>query len=247
MMEYDPILKDMPKDLQIKFKEPAQMLVGSIMDKFWLAMDLKFKLIVNKSSTRFLTSDNPVFIYNQYLEHKKHKSGHYGLLTKGLQLFLPISPHHAIVFYDEWAYKVGDKKRNKVEITNSSEADQFNKMQLINCNENMYFNERIFNKYINQLVAKNITHRTHERKQIEEYGTLSDKNKQNKLHGYKENWNLNLYFSFISFTKKAKEHTLSGYILQLRNEKLRAEKSENYMTRSRLKPIDHLKSTRLPQ
>ena len=245
MMEYDPRLKDIPKDIQIEFKEPAQMLVGHLMEKFWLAMDLKFKLIVNKSSNCFITSDNPVFMYNQYLEHKNHKSGHYGLLTKGLQLFLPISPNHTIVFYDEWAYKVGDKKRSKVEITNASEADQFNKLQLINCNENIYFNEKISDKYVNHLIFRNATRGTKERMQIEEHGTLSDKSKQNKLHSYKENWNLNLIFSFISFTKKAKEHTLSDYILQLRNEELRTSKPENYMKRSRLKPIESLQSTRL--
>jgi hypothetical protein len=53
--------------------------------------DLGMLLLVNKTGIGFVTSDNPVVQYNQYLEGLN--MGTTGALRRGLQLFLPLSPN----------------------------------------------------------------------------------------------------------------------------------------------------------
>ena len=53
--------------------------------------DLK-SLVIETASDVFITSDNPVFKYNQYLEDIQHH-GIIGLGQTGMQIFLPLSPN----------------------------------------------------------------------------------------------------------------------------------------------------------
>lgn len=58
-----------------------------------------------------------------------------------------------ILFYDSNTYKVGDKKKNYIELTSQKEINQLNFLQFLNCERTIYFNNEISNNYL--LTLKN--------------------------------------------------------------------------------------------
>lgn len=105
-----------------------------------LCADLDFKLIINNTNKPFITSDNPVIRYNQYLEKLVPGSMNTGYSSLGLQILFPISPNLMTVFYDQDIYKVGSAKKREIEINKVSEIEMLNMLQIMNCGQNVYFN-----------------------------------------------------------------------------------------------------------
>lgn len=127
------------KKLTIKLTNPAVLTLDVAAKSFWLAVDLKTKLLINRSSVEFITSDNPVVLYNQIFELSNPDFGsNTGLSCKGLQVFLPLSPTHLLVMYDGRAYKIGKKRSDSAFITNPNDIRQFNDLQYLNSFENLY-------------------------------------------------------------------------------------------------------------
>lgn len=78
-------------------------------------LNLKYKLIKNMTSSPFIISDNPLVMYNQFLEKRNWKFGSqrdFGI--KGLQLFLALNDSHMLAVYDSDIYKLGNKKEQIV-------------------------------------------------------------------------------------------------------------------------------------
>jgi len=117
--------------------------------------DLEYKILINDTSTCFITSDFPVVKYNQFLESKRWPHGKTGYGNVGLQIFIPLNPRIVLVLYDPWIYKVGDKKNHKFMITQTNDIRQINTLQLLNCYESIFFNEDINENY-----ARAMVHRT---------------------------------------------------------------------------------------
>ena len=65
--------------------------------------DLSPLLIENKSAVDFITSDNPVVLYNKFLVDRGYE-GNYGLSAIGLCIFLPLSPKICICLFDPKIY-----------------------------------------------------------------------------------------------------------------------------------------------
>ena len=68
-----------------------------------LFRDLTPIILYNKTNIDFITSDNPVILYNRFLANKNYK-GNYGLGAKGLCLLLPLSPDILLCLYDHKIY-----------------------------------------------------------------------------------------------------------------------------------------------
>ncbi len=114
--------------------------------------DLGFKLIINDTKLPFVTSDQPVIKYNQYLENVTPKSMNTGYGSLGLQIIFPLSPNTLIFFYDQDIYRVGSAKKRIVNIAKEAEIDMLNLLQILNSGTNIYFNNeisksKIFNLY----------------------------------------------------------------------------------------------------
>lgn len=208
---------------QIHPKNAAAMALEATFSKLPIAYDLKMKLIINNSNLKFLTSDHPVIKYNQFLNCRKHPGGNVGLAMKGLELFFPISPVHLLCIYDEWAYKVGDKCRDVIEIKSPLDIEKLNYLQFLNCYDHIYFSHEFSEYEIRKIYEKAKT------KRLDEYSSLQkvheytdDKGLEHaQYHSYGHNLNINLQLSFITQTKRAKKHVLSDYFIQLRDENLR--------------------------
>jgi hypothetical protein len=92
--------------------------------------DLSVKILVNKTDKVFITSDNPVAKYNQFMERMRQET--YGLGARGLQMFFSLSPQIGVMYYDPKCYKLGYKKKEYVELDQVKDIDELNK--LTSCN-----------------------------------------------------------------------------------------------------------------
>ena len=116
--------------------------------------DLDYKLLINKTSIPFITSDFPIVKYNQFLEERKWDRGKTGYGCTGLQIFVSLNPEILLLLYDSNIYKVGHRKNNYHDISNIQDVDQLNIMQLLNCFEHVFFNESIEEQYLLNLANK---------------------------------------------------------------------------------------------
>lgn len=115
--------------------------------------DLKVKLIFNKTTRPFITSDFPVVKYNQFLEFRNWAHGKTGYGHIGLQILLPLTPEVAIILYDPAIYKIGNKKDEYLDVTNSDDIDQINMLQFVNCIDTIFFQQDASEVYIRNLQA----------------------------------------------------------------------------------------------
>ncbi|MCC9064812.1 DUF4238 domain-containing protein [Flavobacterium piscisymbiosum] len=118
-------------------------------------LDLKYKLIRNTTSNPFIISDNPLILYNQFLEKRNWKFGSqrdFGL--KGLQLFLPLNDSYMLAVYDPNIYKLGTKKEQVVIINDKNSVDQLNVLQFLNSETTVNFNHKASEHYINTLYER---------------------------------------------------------------------------------------------
>jgi len=154
--------------IQIKSSDPAALLLGTMAQIIPIAMDLMCKILINKTNINFITSDNPVVLYNRACEQSKVLS-HTGLASKGLKIILPISPKHILLFYDERIYKVGARKQRFADVTIDNDVKQFNDLQWLNALENIYFNDASLQPEIQRGASKNIRKRYTKKVHINEY------------------------------------------------------------------------------
>lgn len=186
--------------------------------------DLDFKLLVNKTSNPFITSDFPIVKYNQFLEQKKWRHSKSGYALVGLKIFIPLSPELTIVFFDSSIYKIGNKKDKIVEILEKEDVNQLNILQFVNCLSTVFFNEMITEDYIRFLKNKSKKYsRANDPKLELSYILKEDDDKEKVLTG-KQNLmifnttdcEINLKLKFLKIHSNGKHHKLSSRITQVR-------------------------------
>jgi hypothetical protein len=113
--------------------------------------DLDYKLLLNNTDKPFISSDFPIVKYNQFLEQAKWQHSKTGYGTVGLQVFIPLNSELLLLFFDSGIYKVGDRKKKYLEISNVSDVDSLNTLQFINCFETVFFDEKAKEDYIKKI------------------------------------------------------------------------------------------------
>jgi hypothetical protein len=219
------------QNIHIGLKNPAALSLSIAAKEILKAYDLGLKLIVNKSNKKFITSDHPAVLYNQFLEQRNHPGGHLGMFAKGLQLFFPISPECMLVYFDTWAYKIGNKKDTVVYIQNSSDVAQLNYLQIVNCSEMIFTNNEIKEIELSQFSDKAKNLRSRDRTKLFEINKQyidSEGLEHIQYTQQGDNKMIKLNLSFIKQPSCAKSHKLSDYVVQLRNEELRQLKNASH-------------------
>ena len=117
-------------------------------------LDLEFKLLKNETKTPFIGSDFPVVKYNSYLQKKNWLHGKTGYGNTGLQIIIPLNSELAIIFYDSMIYKVGVKKSRVHNIHDDDDVDQLNILQVLNCYETLFFDEKCTKLYMEKIVNR---------------------------------------------------------------------------------------------
>lgn len=124
--------------VKFTYPNPAVAALQTPMQLLPMALDLQFKLAVNRTQAELVTSDNPVIKYNKYMETRGGFGSHTGLQSRGLQILVPLSPNHFLVFYDEDVYEVGPRNASPARMT-EGDVEALNFLQAINAKENVYF------------------------------------------------------------------------------------------------------------
>ncbi|MDR3652154.1 MAG: DUF4238 domain-containing protein [Paludibacter sp.] len=138
--------------LKIYHEEATLLILGQSGNKGYLLDYLDCKFIVNLSDLPFITSDSPVILYNQYMEKAGFYAGATGLPVKGLQIFYPIHPRLMICFYDSNVYRCGDSI-NCISTDNIDDIHQFNVMQYLNSESQLFFDETISKEYVEKCIV----------------------------------------------------------------------------------------------
>jgi hypothetical protein len=222
MAQFDPELSKINWDeLRIDVENPATKVLGSVADKLYMMADLELKLLVNKTSTTFIISDDPVIKYNQFLEYKKHPCYHTSMPNKGIQLFFPITPTLMLMYYDKWAYEIG-KDNTSICLTNKYDIDKLNALQLTNCNNAIYFGYGITQDYLSNLFMKYAEVRKISAPQLQHETFVYKKKRIFSKSPVGGNKLINLNLSFVKLTKKALKYEILGMVIPYRNESLRS-------------------------
>jgi hypothetical protein len=123
---------------KVNLGEPAAVAVSIASHISPLALDLRYKLLVDETGEGFVTSDNPVVACNPLLSFR-NLSSNCGLASKGLQLYFPIDPQKLILLYDGAVYRVGKNESIVVNITTPADIHEINTLQMVSAGENIYF------------------------------------------------------------------------------------------------------------
>lgn len=130
----------------------SQMVINSVLISKGME-DLKFHILINKSTHSFVISDHPVSKYNWYYKEKKSPQVS-SLMVKGVQLFIPISSEMYLCAYDCSVYKYGDKKSDVSYIKDTKDVYFLNSLQVRNANYFIGFNNDIAVESIQGLISK---------------------------------------------------------------------------------------------
>lgn len=163
--------------------------------------DLEIHLILNAGDHLLLTSDNPVVLYNQYCEGIEG-FGTTGATKRGLQVLLPLSPRHLVLFYDKHVYKVGGRNSNVSEVSRPEDLNSINLLQAINADEVLLFSKWSQVEQIRRVVNRSKRHREMWTPQVEEFPSADDPEHQSLLKIYQAPVNIKLDLSFMRLRRR---------------------------------------------
>ena len=150
----DPRYAGIGEDVLIAPETPPAVAVGWSLWLWPLLLDLTPRLLWTTRTPGFITSDNPVIYYNQLLETRRPHLSNTGLLTRGLQVIVPISPNATLMLYDQTAYRVGSRCRATVLVTHQRDVDEINSLQAASADLNLYFSSGVDVSYLRNLLER---------------------------------------------------------------------------------------------
>ena len=157
--------------------------------------DLKLA-VISQPEDVFITSDNPVYFYNQYCEQIQRR-GKNGTRQRGLQIFMPLSPRHYLLLYDGKTYDYV-----KSQSISTSDIYSLNGLQVVSAEANLYFANWAQLSQVEPLVADMTRLRISDPGVLQHF--VSDDNGDGELlHSYVEAPNLELNLSFLRIKKRA--------------------------------------------
>jgi len=113
--------------------------------------DLKQVLIENTSNTPFVISDHPVILTNWFCRINFPNNAGTGFSNAGLQIFMPIEPHFAVLFLDAGVYQIADRS-NTASITNDKDIQGLNALQYLNADKTLFFPPEYSDENLNDLM-----------------------------------------------------------------------------------------------
>lgn len=139
--------RDMSDDVidSITLTEEAakKLALGSYLQMLPLCIDLKSKVLINETPVPFITSDNPVCLYNPFMEKMNYPLN--GLGARGAIIYFPLSPKLALFIYDDNVYKVGNRRQSYAELHSINDILELNKLSIVNSNQVVYYQPSLTN------------------------------------------------------------------------------------------------------
>lgn len=138
IIKHDPsITQDMLAQVKFGYDNPALISTAQGAIGFPLLMDLECRVLLAPRGTEFITSDNPVVMYNQFMLWRTEGSNT-GMASKGLQIFFPIWPFLTLVMYDRDVYHFGRAKLAPVHMASVMDVHELNMLQVAAASKNVY-------------------------------------------------------------------------------------------------------------
>jgi hypothetical protein len=107
----------------------------------WMEMQtLECKLLQTVNGAKFITSDNPSVIMNEFCARHDSLHSYAGFSRSGFQLILPLSPDICAYFYDPDVYKVGPRRAQLVSIS-QRDVELVNSLQIQAAEHCVYFHD----------------------------------------------------------------------------------------------------------
>ncbi len=174
-----------------------------MVESYKTLLDLEYVLLKNNTDTPFITSDNPVVLYNQLFEERNFNMGTF-LTATGLQIFFPVTPKYYLFFYDKAVYWFTKIKNGLVNLDTKANIDVLNKLQCTNAYKTLYFNEFITTEYIEEIYTQVKKYRREKKIMITrtQPEQISDDNCPIRMSYEREGFNINLKLSFLEIKKK---------------------------------------------
>jgi hypothetical protein len=194
-------------ELREGLDDPVKLSISMTWDMLQGISDLEPHLLRTVPAQPFITSDNPVFKYNQYLENIKG-FGVTGIANRGLQIFVPLSGTHLLLLYDSTVYRIGtaDQPGLTYSLTDKDRVT-LNSMQVHSAEQNLYFGDWRKTRYVEGIVRGSIAQKLWDPVRVEELMGREDE-RRSLIHQYNEMPNLKLNLSFMSIRKKAQRISL---------------------------------------
>lgn len=118
--------------------------------------DLPVKFLLHERKVGFVISDHPVVICNQFVESHPRLSlcyGAEGLIVKGIQIIMPVSPRACIVMYDPQTYACGSP-RSRVVVADCHDVRVINSLQAANANKCLYYHpDHMSDEELDRIIA----------------------------------------------------------------------------------------------
>ena len=200
----DVVNADSMRTIRFDAVEPKNLPVYNLRmsDALARAMEDLRSIVVETAAGAFITSDNPVFKYNQYLEEIRNH-GTTGLGQTGIQIFLPLSPKHVLVMYDKDVYDYVKKQ-----LPTETDVEVLNGLQVISASNNLYFNDGTKSAIVQDLASQYAHLRQDDPTVLAEFS--SDDNPQHSLAiTYDQTPNVGLNLSFLRVKQRAARLSIS--------------------------------------
>jgi hypothetical protein len=200
LLEEDARSKDIAlSDFQIRTPHPALVSLAAL-ESFIIGLsDLPVCLLVAPPRFHFITSDNPVVLYNTYCEGIQY-SGVTGAVSSGLQVFLPLSPRVVLYLQDPDVYDL----RKKMRTFRVSEGDvkRLNLLQAVHAEENLYFSIARQSRHISRVAGEAQRFRNLPLTEQLEFKDVEG-GSRSLIQTFSPMPNLNLNLSFVRITRNA--------------------------------------------
>ncbi len=133
-----------------------EFLVQRLMKKSFqsvpLLFDLKALLIQNDTDTTFITSDHPTILSNPFFGINLGLPA-VGFQSRGLILYLPLSPKFCLMLFDASYYVTGNSE-NSITVLDTPTVEALNSFQILNCFSNIFYSGPIGAQEIRKWAAE---------------------------------------------------------------------------------------------
>lgn len=197
----DDKINEIVECISLGTRNPANNGLRIALTNYIILSDLKIKILL--CDENFIIGDNPAVFCNFYRE-KKSAQLKLGYSSRGLIIFLPITPSLQLILYDPFVYKIGNKRDVCVDIK-ENDALLLNELQYIQAGQSVYYLDRKMEPRITTLskiaITSDVTFKT------EKVEWPSDDSKKHNLaiKMVKKNPILSHSLSFVKIIKKAKK------------------------------------------
>ncbi len=189
--------KEMLAPFKIEYKNPVLLPMSGAMYIFSCIYDLGWRLLINKTDHQFVTSDHPVVIYNQFME-KDPSRGTTGFLQRGIKIFFPLSPSVQLLLFDSTIYRIGPRGKFEIEIFDTKDVEQINRLQFVNAGKNIFFERTSDDKKLENFAASAIHYRVTQEPKIKKFVQQETRSKKSSLLVIgKQEPQINLNLSFL--------------------------------------------------